>query len=69
VTQQTEKPTWIRRLLGWLFGAPFRELPPEFGDAVPSDLRVFEAQAEEAQYQSQGKVPEIPAQRPTEPNK
>ena len=58
----------IRRFVGWLFGAPFRELPPEFGDAVPSELRVFEAQAEEIQYHSQGKVPTTPAEHPASPN-
>ena len=58
----------IRRFVGWLFGAPFRELPPEFGDAVPSELRVFEAQAEEIQYHSQGKVPTTLAEHPASPN-
>jgi hypothetical protein len=43
-----KKPNPIRRFIHWLFGAPFQELPPEFGDPVPSDLRVFEAEAEEA---------------------
>jgi hypothetical protein len=38
-----------RRFLGWLFGAPFKALPSEFGDDVPAELRVFEAEADEAQ--------------------
>jgi hypothetical protein len=46
----------IKRFVRWLFGAPFEELPPEFGDPVPSDLRVFEAKAEETQHRSQGRV-------------
>jgi hypothetical protein len=46
----------FRRFMGWLFGAPFQELPPEFGDPAPPELRVFEAQAEESQHQPQGKV-------------
>ena len=46
----------IKRFLRWLFGAPFEELPSEFGDPVPYDLRVFEAEAEEAQHRAQGKV-------------
>jgi hypothetical protein len=41
----------------WFFGAPFKELPPEFGDAVPSDLRVFEATTEEAQYHVVDRIP------------
>ena len=28
--------------------APFEQLPPQYGDTVPPELRVFEAQAEEA---------------------
>jgi hypothetical protein len=29
--------------------APFENLPPEFGDTVPPELRVFEAEAEASQ--------------------
>ncbi len=29
--------------------APFEELPPQYGDTVPPELRVFEAEMEEAQ--------------------
>ena len=36
---------WLRRFVGWLFGAPFRELPGEFGDTVPSELEVFEVRS------------------------
>jgi hypothetical protein len=64
MAQRHEKAGRIRRFMGWLFGAPFRELPPEFGDEVPSELRVFEAQAEEAQHQSRGRVPETPDEQP-----
>jgi len=42
--------TPIRRLTRWFFGAPFQNLPPEFGDTTPPDLRAFEANAEEAQH-------------------
>lgn len=28
--------------------APFEQLPPQYGDTVPPDLRAFEVQAEEA---------------------
>ena len=40
----------ISRFVRWIFGAPFKALPPEFGDEVPSDLRVFESQAEEVRH-------------------
>jgi hypothetical protein len=46
----------VKRFVRWLFGAPFEELPPEFGDPVPSDLRVFEAKTEKTQLRAQGKV-------------
>ena len=46
----------IARFARWLFGAPFEELPPEFGDTVPPDLRRFEEQAEEAQHHPRGNV-------------
>jgi hypothetical protein len=50
---------WIRRFLYWLFGAPFQELPSEFGDPVPPELRAFQAEAEEAQHRSQSKVSQM----------
>jgi hypothetical protein len=51
-----EKLGWLKRFVAWLFGAPFQELPPEFGDPVPSELRVFEYQAEEAQRHPRNKI-------------
>ena len=33
------------RFARWLFGSPFRDLPPAFGDTVPPELRAFEAEA------------------------
>jgi hypothetical protein len=48
--------SWIRCCLRWLIGAPFQELPSEFGDPVPSELRAFQAKTEEAQHRPQGKV-------------
>jgi hypothetical protein len=56
MTQKSKKPGWIQRFVRWLFGSPFQELPSEFGDPVPPELRVFEAQAEEAQRQARGDV-------------
>jgi len=55
--QTHKKSGWIQRFLRWLFGSPFEELPPAFGDPVPPELRVFEAEAEEAQRRARGKVP------------
>jgi hypothetical protein len=46
--------TLMQSLVRWFFGAPFRQLPPGFGDAVPPDLRAFEAEAEESQRHPQG---------------
>ncbi len=50
---------WIRRFVRWLFGAPFQELPQEFGELVPPELAVFEAEAEEAQHRVVDEVPQI----------
>ena len=38
--------SFVRRFLRWWFDAPLAELAPEFGDAVPPELRVFGAKAE-----------------------
>ncbi len=42
----------IGRFFKWLFGAPFKALPSEFGNEVPSDLQVFEAKADEVQHET-----------------
>jgi len=39
----------VQRVVRKLFGAPFQDLPPQYGDTVPPELRRFEAEAEEAQ--------------------
>jgi hypothetical protein len=44
------KPSLVNRFVRWLFGAPFQNLPPEFGDTVPPELRVFEEEAAQAQH-------------------
>lgn len=46
----------IQKFLRNLLSAPFQELPPEFGDTVPPELRVFEAEAEERQHHPRAKV-------------
>lgn len=50
----------IRRFLRWLFGSPVEELPPEFGDPRPPELRVFEKELEVRE--------ELQTQRDAEPN-
>ena len=40
----------------WLFGAPFRNLPPAFGDTLPSGLRAFKTEVDEIQRHAVGKV-------------
>ena len=50
---------WIRRFLRWLFGAPFKELPSEFGDLVPPELRVFQAEVKEIEHHPTGSNPSI----------
>jgi hypothetical protein len=51
-----KRPGRVQRFLQWLFGSPFQQMPDAFGDPVPAVLRVFEAQAEEIQGRSNGKV-------------
>ena len=46
----------IQKFLRNLLSAPFQDLPPEFGDTVPPELRVFEAEAEERQHHSRAKL-------------
>lgn len=43
-------PAGVQDVVRALFEAPFKDLPPAYGDTVPPELRVFEAQAEEAQH-------------------
>jgi hypothetical protein len=67
--QEHKKYGWIQRFLHWLFGAPFQELPPEFGDPVPPELRAFEVKAEEAQHHARGDIPSLSSvhHKPTKP--
>jgi hypothetical protein len=51
---------WVRCFLRWLFGAPFQELPSEFGDPVPAELRVFGAEVTEIQHHPQSQMPLSP---------
>jgi hypothetical protein len=56
-THPRQRAGWIRRFVRWFLGSPFRALPPEFGDPVPPDLRVFAAEVDEIRHE----VHEIPA--------
>jgi len=40
MVQKVLKP--IQNLACWFFGAPFGQLPPEFDETIPADLRAFE---------------------------
>lgn len=51
---------WARGFLRWLFGAPFQELPSEFGDPVPAELRVFAAEVTEIRHRPQSQIPLAP---------
>ena len=44
------------RFARWLFGSPFRVLPPAFGNTVPPELQVFAAEAAEASRRGLGGV-------------
>jgi hypothetical protein len=48
-----KKSGWLYRFARRFFEAPFQDLPAEFGDPVPPELRVFEAEAESAQHSPQ----------------
>lgn len=57
--------SYLRRFFRWLFGSPFRRLPAPFGNTVPAELQVFEAQADEAAHHGLGGVAaQIPATHP-----
>jgi hypothetical protein len=47
---------WIQRLLRWFFGPPIEQLPPEFGDSTPADLRRFEESIDQVHHDSTGNV-------------
>jgi hypothetical protein len=54
------KPGWLQRFRHWLSHPTSEVLPPIFGDAVPPDLKVFQAEVEEARHEIQ-EVPAPPA--------
>lgn len=50
--------SWPRRIIRWLFGGPFQQLPPQFGSTVPPDLQQFEETAKNASLRPFGRVAE-----------
>ena len=56
-TQKPKRQGWLQSIRHWLRHPTAEVLPPIFGDAVPPDLRAFEAQVEEVRH----KVREVPA--------
>ena len=59
-TDKPKKPSWLQSVRDWLAHPTSEVVPPIFGDAVPPDLKVFEAEVEEAQHDVQ-EVPAPPA--------
>jgi hypothetical protein len=52
--QTTHKPKrsgWLQGVRRWLSHPSSEVLPPIFGDAVPPDLKVLQAEVEEAQHE------------------
>jgi len=47
---------WIQRFTRWLFGAPFKDLPPGFGKSMP-EIRAFKQEMDEAQHRAHGNAP------------
>jgi hypothetical protein len=53
----------VRRFVHWLFGAPFEDLPPAFGEPMP-EIRAFEEEMEEAQHhRTRGSAPTLSVRR------
>jgi hypothetical protein len=56
-TRKPEKAGWLWHFRHWLSHPTSELLPPIFGDPVPPDLKVFQAQVEEARHE----IEEVPA--------
>lgn len=48
---------WLHHAMRWLFGTPFQELPPAFGDTLPPELHAYEAEVDEMEHHPVGDVP------------
>ena len=47
---------WVRHFMRWIFGSPFRDLPPGFGETMP-EIRGFEEEMKETQNRPHGDAP------------
>ena len=56
-THRPKRLQWLRHFRHWLSHPTSEVLPPIFGDAVPPDLKVFQAQVEEDRHE----IHEVPA--------
>lgn len=59
-THRPTSPGWLQRIGYWLSHPKSEVLPPIFGDAVPPDLKVFQASVDAARNEIQ-EVPAPPA--------
>ena len=59
-TTKPRRTNWLQHVRHWLSHPTSEVLPPIFGDAVPPDLKVFQAEVEEARHEIQ-EVPAPPA--------
>jgi hypothetical protein len=59
-THKPKRPRWFRHFRHWLSHPTSEVLPPIFGDPVPPDLKVFQAEVDEARHEIQ-EVPAPPA--------
>ena len=53
---KNSQTTWPSQFARWLFGGPFRALPPPFGNPVPPELRLFRFEAAEVRRHGLGEA-------------
>ncbi len=58
---EVRRPERVSAFVRRLFGAPFENLPPEFGDTVPPELRAFEREAQLARHSGESEPGAPPA--------
>jgi len=59
-TRNPRRSGWLQHIRHWLSHPTSEVLPPIFGDSVPPELKVFQAEVEEARHEIQ-EVPAPPA--------
>jgi hypothetical protein len=52
-THKHKEAGWLQRVKRWLSHPTSEVLPPIFGDAVPPDMKVFQAEVDEARHEIQ----------------